>query len=124
MRLLIASLLFAVAAGSAAAQGNRTDFTCSPQLLAAVVVDMPIGTRDLDPRQLSCLGLTQVYFITTSFETDDYEQRQRVRAVFPPRRADPLIPLTFAAPLAQVAPPWRATGISDPCGSALPTGRP
>ena len=84
MRLpLVSCLLALVAASSASAQGDRTDFTCSPQLLAAVVGDMPIGTRDLDPRQLSCLGLTQVYFITTSFETNgDYEQRQRVRAVF------------------------------------------
>ena len=83
MRLIIASCLLALAVGSASAQGDRTDFTCSPQLVAAVIGDMPIGTSDLDPRQLSCLGLTQVYFITTSFETNgDYEQRQRIRAVF------------------------------------------
>ena len=83
MRFAIMALAACFAAAGATAQGDRTDFTCSSQLLRSVVADMPVGTRDLDPAALSCLGLSQVFFIVSSHErTGDYEQRQQVRAVF------------------------------------------
>lgn len=83
MRLLSLTALALSLATSVAAQGGRTDFTCSSQMLATVIVDMPPGTRELDPRDLSCLGLAQVYFIQTSVGSGrDFEERRRIEAVF------------------------------------------
>lgn len=83
MRLMPVIIAAVLATSSATAQGDRTDTTCSSQMLRTVIVDMPPGTRDLDPRRLSCLGLAQVYFIQTSLLNDrDHDARHRIEAVF------------------------------------------
>lgn len=83
MRLTPTLVAAVLAASPAAAQGDRTDYSCSTQMLRTVIVDMPPGTQDLDPRKLSCLGLAQVYFIQTSLLDDrDHEIRLRIQAVF------------------------------------------
>ncbi len=83
MRLVLFVLASSLFVSAASAQGGRTDFTCSSQLRISVINGMPPGTRDLDPNQLSCLGLSQVYFLQTSFRPSrDYELRQRIEAVF------------------------------------------
>ena len=68
---------------SAHAQTGQDAGNCSTQILAAVIVDMPPNTRDLDPRRLSCLGLAEVYFIQTGpgFERD-FDRRREIEAVF------------------------------------------
>lgn len=80
-------LMISITAPAAAQVFERED--CDSQILASVEMFMPRLGRDVDPRDLTCLGLTQVYFLLQ--ETDvlnAFETRQRVLAVF---RAERLI---------------------------------
>ncbi|MEM8882374.1 MAG: hypothetical protein AAGC82_17435 [Pseudomonadota bacterium] len=80
----IALLAFALCLSAPAfANSPNPQSDCSSQLLASVIADLPLIARDLDPRQLSCLGLTQVFLIQTSGNLRTrFEQLQDIEAVF------------------------------------------
>jgi len=83
MRLAAILCILVVFCTSANAQTDRNAVNCSEQILAAVIIDMPPNTRDLDPRRLSCLGLAEVYFIQTGPGNDrDFDRRREIEAVF------------------------------------------
>ncbi|MEM9756728.1 MAG: hypothetical protein AAF914_12075 [Pseudomonadota bacterium] len=74
---LITAIVLSLAAGASSAQA------CSPQILSSVIGGMPPGTRNLDPSQLSCIGLTEVYFILTQQSTlGNIRERLQIEAVF------------------------------------------
>lgn len=82
-RLAPLPLALAIALLVPPATAQESSARCSPMLLAEVELLMPNLGRDLDPAQLSCNGLAQVYFILTdSFELRLDGQRQTIIAVF------------------------------------------
>lgn len=81
LALALAATLMLPAAPVAAAEPAGE--TCSSSMLATVRLQMPPLGRDLDPGQLSCNGLAQVYFLLTQRrEHSAHTLRQRIIAVF------------------------------------------
>lgn len=66
-------------------EADRPPVRCGTQLTRTVEARLPDLGEPVEPRALSCMGLTQLYFLLTSREEtaeDWLIRRQRLRQVF------------------------------------------
>ena len=79
LTLCTAGALVAAAPALADSHGGEQ---CSSSMLATVRLQMPPLNQPVDPAQLSCNGLAQVYFLLTQGQHTHGQLRQRILAVF------------------------------------------